>query len=62
MTRSRTGKMAVLIYGRVGEKSYALLDSIFPASKGIRLLGISMSSFGDAEMSHNHQMLLSFEG
>ena len=60
VTRSRTSKTAVSTEEELERISYALLDSIFPVSKGIRLLGISMSSFGDAEMSDNQQMLLSF--
>jgi DNA polymerase-4 len=60
VTRSRTSKTAVSTKEELERISYELLDSIFPVSKGVRLLGISMSSFGDEEISDKHQLLLSF--
>jgi DNA polymerase-4 len=60
VTRSRTSKTAVSTEDELERISYDLLDSIFPVSKGVRLLGISMSSLGDAEVSDEHQLLLSF--
>jgi hypothetical protein len=32
------------------EASYLLLASTFPVSNGVRLLGISLSGFGDGDM------------
>jgi DNA polymerase-4 len=60
VTRSRTSKTVVSSEGELERIGYDLLDSIFPVSKGVRLLGISMSSLGDAEISDGHQLLLSF--
>ena len=59
VTRSRTSKAAVSTEVELERISYDLLDSIFPVSKGVRLLGISMSSLGDAEISEKSQLLLS---
>jgi DNA polymerase-4 len=37
---------------------YALLESLFPVSKGIRLLGVTLSSLS-AETGGEHQLRLS---
>jgi DNA polymerase-4 len=60
VTRSRTSKTAVSSVEELERISYDLLDSIFPVSKGVRLLGISMSSLGDVEINDKYQLLLSF--
>lgn len=47
ITRSRTAGLPIngrLEFDRIATE---LLEAIFPASKGIRLLGISLSSLGD---------------
>jgi DNA polymerase-4 len=60
VTRSRTNKSPISTQEELEGLSYELLNSIFPAAKGVRLLGISLSSLGDAEISDKHQLLLSF--
>ena len=44
ITRSRTGQMQIRSRGELEELGYALLEPIFPVSRGIRLLGLSLSS------------------
>jgi DNA polymerase-4 len=55
ITRSRTGQMQIRTRGELEELGYALLEPIFPVSRGIRLLGLSLSSlatqdFGDERL------------
>jgi hypothetical protein len=35
---------------RIEQLSYALLEPLFPVTKGIRLLGITMSSLGEKQL------------
>ena len=51
ITRSRTGQMPVRTRSELEQLSDALLEPLFPVVRGIRLLGISMSSLAaeDAE-------------
>ena len=44
MTRSRTGQMQIRTQGELEDLGNALLELVFPVARGIRLLGISMSS------------------
>jgi DNA polymerase IV len=44
ITRSRTGPVPVRTRGELEELGNALLEPLFPVARGIRLLGISMSS------------------
>ena len=44
ITRSRTGQMQVRTRGELEQLGDALLGPLFPVEKGIRLLGISLSS------------------
>ena len=44
ITRSRTGQMQVRTRDELEELGNALLEALFPVAKGIRLLGISLSS------------------
>jgi DNA polymerase IV len=60
ITRSRTDNATITKYAELERFSYSLLEPIFPTSKGIRLLGISLSSLGDADVIKKHQLLLSF--
>jgi DNA polymerase-4 len=59
-TRSQTSKIAIANQGELEEVSCSLLDSIFPVLKGIRLLGVSLSSFGHEEVEEQDQLMLSF--
>ena len=44
ITRSRTGQMQIRTRGELEDLGYALLEPIFPVSRGIRLLGLLLSS------------------
>jgi DNA polymerase IV len=44
ITRSRTGQMPVSTRSELEQLGNALLEPLFPVVKGIRLLGISLSS------------------
>jgi len=49
ITRSRTGQMQVRTRGELEDLGNALLEPLFPVAKGIRLLGISLSSLAAEE-------------
>jgi len=44
ITRRRTGQMQIRTQGELQQLGDALLEPLFPVARGIRLLGISMSS------------------
>src|SRR5438874_3041713 len=44
ITRSRTGQVQITTRGELEQLSNALLEPIFPVAKGVRLLGVSLSS------------------
>ena len=44
ITRTRTGQMQIRTRGELEQLGDALLEPLFPVARGIRLLGISMSS------------------
>jgi DNA polymerase-4 len=48
ITRSRTGHVPVASRDELMRIAEALLDGVFPAAKGIRLLGVTLSSLGEA--------------
>jgi DNA polymerase-4 len=58
VTRSRTGQAPVTTESAVEAIVYSLLESLFPVTKGIRLLGVSLSSLGD-ESGDEQQLRLS---
>ena len=47
ITRSHSGQTRIRSRGELAERGNALLEAIFPVTKGIRLLGLSLSSLGD---------------
>ena len=49
ITRSRTGQMQIRTRGELEQLGDALLEPLFPVARGIRLLGISMSSLAAEE-------------
>jgi DNA polymerase-4 len=56
ITRSRTGQMQIGTRSELEQIGYALLEPLFPVAKGVRLLGISLSSLvgedaGESELS-----------
>jgi DNA polymerase IV len=59
ITRSRTGQLPFTTQAAVEEILYPLLESLFPVSKGIRLLGVTLSSFGGETAGSEQQLRLS---
>jgi DNA polymerase-4 len=59
LTRSRTGQRPFAAQAEIEVIVYELLEPLFPVSKGIRLLGVTLSSLGD-ETGCEHQLRLSF--
>jgi DNA polymerase-4 len=57
VTRSRTGDAPAVTQADVEAIVYALLESLFPVSKGIRLLGVTLSSLA-AGTGGDHQLHL----
>jgi DNA polymerase-4 len=49
ITRSRTGQVSIAARSELEQLSNALLEPLFPVAKGIRLLGISLSSLATAD-------------
>ena len=49
ITRSRTGQTSVASRSELTEIGHFLLEPLFPVARGIRLLGISLSSLGTEE-------------
>jgi len=48
ITRSRTGQTPIITRSELEQLGCALLEPLFPVARGIRLLGVSLSSFGEA--------------
>ena len=59
LTRSRTGIAPVATRSELEAISHSLLAPFFPAAKGIRLLGIALSSLGEEPSEIQAQMRLS---
>jgi DNA polymerase IV len=57
VTRNRTGESPLATQAAIEAIVYALLESLFPVSKGIRLLGVTLSSLS-AETGGEHQLRL----
>ena len=47
ITRSRTGQMQIRTRGELEQLGNALLEPLFPVAKGIRLLGVALSSLAE---------------
>jgi len=58
ITRSRTGETPFATQAAVEETLDTLLEPLFPAKKGIRLLGVTLSSFGEEEEKAGHERQL----
>ena len=58
ITRSRTSQMPVGTQSELEQLGNGLLEAVFPVTKGIRLLGISLSSLGTEEPEHGHELRL----
>jgi DNA polymerase-4 len=59
ITRRRTGDAAVTTQAELERFSYALLEPIFPVRRGIRLLGVTLSSLDGVELPQEQQLQLS---
>ena len=59
VTRSRTGPVPMTTQAALEEIVDALLQSIFPVRKGIRLLGVTLSSLGEESVGSERQLRLS---
>jgi DNA polymerase-4 len=59
ITRSRTGHAPFSARAEIELLSYALLEPLFPVTKGIRLLGITLSSFSEKQLEREPQLSLS---
>jgi DNA polymerase IV len=59
ITRSRTGQTQIGTRSELEELGNALLEPVFPLARGIRLLGISLSSLATAEAEKQRQLALS---
>ena len=58
MTRSRTGQMPVRTRSEFEQLGNALLEPLFPAARGIRLLGVSLSSLAAEEAEREPEFSL----
>jgi DNA polymerase-4 len=59
ITRGRTGQTQIKTRGELEELGDALLEPLFPVARGIRLLGVSLSSIGPEEADRERQVSLS---
>jgi hypothetical protein len=59
-SRSRTGQALFSTRAEIEQVSYALLEPLFPVTKGIRLLGMTLSSLGEKHPESEPQLRLSF--
>ena len=62
ITRRRTGQLPIGTRGELEQLSNALLEPLFPVAKGIRLLGISLSSLAAAQSERRPETSLSLRG
>jgi DNA polymerase IV len=58
ITRSRTGQAPITTQAAIEEIVYPLLESLFPVRKGIRLLGVTLSSLGQQSAGGQQQLRL----
>jgi len=59
ITRSRTDQSLFSTRAEIEQLSYALLEPLFPVAKGIRLLGITLSTLSEKELEIEPQLSLS---
>ncbi len=58
VTRSRTERAGVTSLEDLQRFSFALLEGVFPVQKGVRLLGVTVSSFEENEPADTRQLSL----
>ena len=59
ITRSRTGQSLFSTRTEIEQLCYALLEPLFPVTKGIRLLGITLSALSEKQLEREPQLSLS---
>src|SRR6202048_4147671 len=59
ITRSRTGQTQIKTRSELEQFGNALLEPLFPVTKGVRLLGLSLSSLAAEEAERQRQISLS---
>jgi DNA polymerase IV len=59
ITRSRTGQMQIRTRSELEQLGSTLIEPLFPVAKGIRLLGISLSSLVAEEDEREREFVLS---
>ena len=59
ITRSRTGQSLLSTRAEIEQLNYALLEPLFPVTKGIRLLGITLSALSEKQLEREPQLSLS---
>ncbi len=59
ITRSRTGQMQIRTRSELERLGNALLEPLFPVAKGVRLLGVSLSSLVPEETERERQVIFS---
>jgi DNA polymerase-4 len=58
ITRSRTSEQALRAVSEVEDIAHHLLEPIFPTDKGIRLIGVTLSSFDEPQQDEPDQLRL----
>ena len=58
ITRSRTGQLPIRTRSELEQLGNALLEPLFPVARGIRLLGVSLSSFAAEEAEQQPEFSL----
>ena len=58
ITRSRTGQIQITTRSELEQLGNALLEPLFPVAKGVRLLGVSLSSFAAEEAERQPEFSL----
>src|SRR6266566_3023139 len=59
ITRSHTGQTQIVTRSELEQLANALLEPLFPVAKGVRLLGVSLSSLAAEEAERERQVSLS---
>jgi DNA polymerase-4 len=59
ITRSRTGQMQIVTRSELEQLASALLEPLFPVAKGVRLLGVSLSSLVAEDAEREREFSLS---
>jgi DNA polymerase-4 len=58
ITRSRTGQKQITTKSELEQLGNSLLEPVFPVARGVRLLGVSLSSLGAEEAEPEHEFSL----